>query len=147
MCSLLVPLLPRLNFFFFLLRPLTVLMKQTRQAVRANKQFILLRCLWTSLLWLNLWQLLLYLWSHFVVLLKSDLDVQQTHLWLLRYLAVYTFLPNYNSIFFQQKFEAKDGDLHLNLADKFRTKSSNKDIESVKCYCTGQENAPFCKKA
>lgn len=47
----------------------------------------------------------------------------------------------------QQKFEAKDGDLHLNLADKFRTKSSNKDIESVKCYCTGQENAPFCKKA
>ena len=48
---------------------------------------------------------------------------------------------------FQQKFEAKDGDLHLNLADKFRTKSSNKDIESVKCYCTGQENAPFCKKA
>ncbi len=34
--------LPRL----FLLRPLTVLMKQTRQAVRAIKQSILLGCLW-----------------------------------------------------------------------------------------------------
>jgi hypothetical protein len=32
--------------FFFLLQPLTVLMKQTRQAVRAVKQSILLRCLW-----------------------------------------------------------------------------------------------------
>ena len=34
------------NFPFFLLRPLTVLMKQTRQAVCAIKQYILLRCLW-----------------------------------------------------------------------------------------------------
>ncbi len=36
-------LLPRL---LFLLQPLTVLMKQTRQAVCAIKQSILLRCLW-----------------------------------------------------------------------------------------------------
>ncbi len=35
--------LPRL---LFLLWPLTVLMKQTRQAVHAIKQSILLRCLW-----------------------------------------------------------------------------------------------------
>jgi hypothetical protein len=35
--------LPRL---LFLLRPLTVLMKQTRQVVRAIGQSILLRCLW-----------------------------------------------------------------------------------------------------
>ncbi len=33
-------------FSFFLLWPLTVLMKQTRQAVHAVKRFILLRCLW-----------------------------------------------------------------------------------------------------
>ncbi len=33
-------------FCFFLLRPLTVLMKQTRQVVRAVKQSILHRCLW-----------------------------------------------------------------------------------------------------
>jgi hypothetical protein len=32
--------------FFFLLHPLTVLMKQTRQAVSAIKQSIFLRCLW-----------------------------------------------------------------------------------------------------
>jgi hypothetical protein len=32
--------------FFFLLQPLTVLMKQTRQAVHAIKQSILLRFLW-----------------------------------------------------------------------------------------------------
>ncbi len=32
--------------FFFLLQPLTVLIKQTRQAVHAIKQSILLRCLW-----------------------------------------------------------------------------------------------------
>ncbi len=40
--------LKRLTFFFFfcLLWPLTVLMMQTRQAVRAIKQSILLRCLW-----------------------------------------------------------------------------------------------------
>ncbi len=37
--------LPRL---LFLLRPLTVLMKQTRQAVRAIKQPILLRILWIA---------------------------------------------------------------------------------------------------
>ncbi len=36
--------LPRL---LFLLRPLTVLIKQTRQAIRAVKQSILLRCLWS----------------------------------------------------------------------------------------------------
>ena len=35
-----------LNRLLFLLRPLTVLMKQTRQAVHAVKQSILLRCLW-----------------------------------------------------------------------------------------------------
>ncbi len=35
--------LPRL---LFLLHPLTVLMKQTRQAVFAIKQYLLLRCLW-----------------------------------------------------------------------------------------------------
>jgi hypothetical protein len=33
-------------FSFLLLRPLTVLMKETRQAIRAIKQSILLRCLW-----------------------------------------------------------------------------------------------------
>jgi hypothetical protein len=33
-------------FSFFLMWPLTVLMKQTRQAVHAIKQSILLRCLW-----------------------------------------------------------------------------------------------------
>ncbi len=38
--------LNRLLFFSFLLRPLTVLMKPTRQEVRAIKQSILLRCLW-----------------------------------------------------------------------------------------------------
>ena len=36
-------------FLFFLLWPLTVLMKQTRQAVCIVKQSILLRCLWTEL--------------------------------------------------------------------------------------------------
>jgi len=36
----------KLLFFLFMLQPLTVLMKQTRQAVRAIKQSILLRCLW-----------------------------------------------------------------------------------------------------
>jgi hypothetical protein len=35
-----------LQRLLFLLRPLTVLIKQTRQAVRAIKQSILLRCLW-----------------------------------------------------------------------------------------------------
>ncbi len=35
-----------LLFFSFLLRPLTVLMKQTRQVVGAVKQSILLRCQW-----------------------------------------------------------------------------------------------------
>jgi hypothetical protein len=48
MCPLLVPLL----IGFFLLRPLTVLMKQARQAVCAVKQSILLRCLW-----MNPWEL------------------------------------------------------------------------------------------
>ncbi len=42
------PLAPHFQpfFLFFLLRPLTVLMKQARQAIRAFKQSILLRCLW-----------------------------------------------------------------------------------------------------
>ena len=34
------------RLLFFLLRPFTVLMKQTRQAVLAINQSILLRCLW-----------------------------------------------------------------------------------------------------
>jgi hypothetical protein len=43
MCPLVVP-----DFQGFFLRwPLTVLMKQTRQAVRTFKQSILLRCLWS----------------------------------------------------------------------------------------------------
>jgi hypothetical protein len=46
MCPLLAPVLIG---FFFLLQPLTVLMKQTRQAVGAIKQSILLRCPWLSL--------------------------------------------------------------------------------------------------
>jgi hypothetical protein len=50
-CPLLVPHLPR--HFPFLLQPLTVLMKQTRQAVRAIKQSILLRCLWFSQNWID----------------------------------------------------------------------------------------------
>ncbi len=44
-CLLLAPHLPR-HFLLFLLQPLTVLMKQTKQAVCAIKQSILLRCLW-----------------------------------------------------------------------------------------------------
>ncbi len=40
-------LLPKL---LFLLQPLTVLMKQKRQAVRAIQQSILLRCLWPGLM-------------------------------------------------------------------------------------------------
>ncbi len=49
MCPPLAPVFHGSFFFFFLfflLRPLTVLMKQTRHAVRAIKQSILLRCLW-----------------------------------------------------------------------------------------------------
>jgi hypothetical protein len=42
-------------FFFFLLWPLTVLMKQTRQAVCAIKQSILLRCLCVVPTKLQLW--------------------------------------------------------------------------------------------
>jgi hypothetical protein len=38
-----------LNSLLFLLQPLTVLMKQTREAVSASKQSISLRCLWASL--------------------------------------------------------------------------------------------------
>jgi hypothetical protein len=37
-----------LNILLFSLRPLTVLMKQTRQAVRAIKQSISLRYLWST---------------------------------------------------------------------------------------------------
>jgi hypothetical protein len=43
MCQLLAPVF---QGFFFLLRPLTVLIKQTRQAIHAVRQSILLRCLW-----------------------------------------------------------------------------------------------------
>ncbi len=46
MCWLLAPVFQG----FFLLWPLTVLMKQTRQAVCTFKQSILLRCLWAGLL-------------------------------------------------------------------------------------------------
>lgn len=45
----------------------------------------------------------------------------------------------------QKKFEAKDADLHINLADQWKTKSTNKDIESVKCYCTAKEAEAACK--
>jgi hypothetical protein len=39
----------RLLFFLFLMRPFTVLMKQTRQAVHAVKQSVIfLRCLWVE---------------------------------------------------------------------------------------------------
>ncbi len=44
MCPLLAPGLSSL-LFLFLWWPLTILMKQTRQAVRASKQSILFRCL------------------------------------------------------------------------------------------------------
>jgi hypothetical protein len=46
MCPLLAPVFQG----FFLWWPLTVLMKQTRQAVHAFKKSILLRCLWSLLL-------------------------------------------------------------------------------------------------
>jgi hypothetical protein len=48
MCPLLAPHLSRvfLIFFSFLLQPLTVLIRQTRQAVHAINQSIFLRCLW-----------------------------------------------------------------------------------------------------
>ncbi len=49
MCLLLAPAFQGF-FFFFLQWPLTVLMKQARQAVCAFKQSILLRCLWKSLM-------------------------------------------------------------------------------------------------
>jgi hypothetical protein len=44
-----------LNRLLFLLQPLTVLMKHKRQAVRAVKQSILLRCLCAKRL-LDVWQ-------------------------------------------------------------------------------------------
>ncbi len=44
MCPLLAAVL--IGIFFFLLQLLTVLIKQTRQAARAVKQSIFLRCLW-----------------------------------------------------------------------------------------------------
>ncbi len=37
------------TFWLFSLRPITVLMRQTRQAVRAINQSIFLRCLWNQL--------------------------------------------------------------------------------------------------
>jgi hypothetical protein len=46
MCLLLAQLVIGFFSFFFLLRPLKVLMKQTRQAVCTIKQSIILRCLW-----------------------------------------------------------------------------------------------------
>ncbi len=48
MCPLLAPVFKGKASSSFLLLPLTVLMKQTRQAVRAIKQPILLRCLWNK---------------------------------------------------------------------------------------------------
>ncbi len=45
MCPLLVPLVIGFFSFFFLLRPFTVLMMQTRQAVCTVKQSIISRCL------------------------------------------------------------------------------------------------------
>jgi hypothetical protein len=51
--------LPRL-LFIFLLWPLTVLIKQTRQVVRAIKKSILLRCLWERPTVLNLPPLLVF---------------------------------------------------------------------------------------
>ncbi len=45
----------RLLFFLFLLRLLTVLMKQTRQVVRTIKQSIFLRCLWQTEMKLQHW--------------------------------------------------------------------------------------------
>ncbi len=41
---------PVFQGFFFLLQPLAVLIKQSRQVVRAIKQSILLRCLWNDVL-------------------------------------------------------------------------------------------------
>jgi hypothetical protein len=49
MCPLLAPVLISFFSFSFLLQLLTVIMKQTRQAVHDVKQSILLRCLWLSL--------------------------------------------------------------------------------------------------
>jgi hypothetical protein len=46
---MLPPVFQGFFFFLFLLWQLTVLMKQTRQAVHAFKQSILLRCLWHRL--------------------------------------------------------------------------------------------------
>jgi len=60
MCPLLVPVI----IGFFLLWPLTVLMKQTRQAVRAIKQSRLLRCLW-GLPSTQDWEVDSKPWSHF----------------------------------------------------------------------------------
>jgi hypothetical protein len=48
MCPLLAPVFQGF-FFFFLQWPLTVLMNQTRQAVRTFKQSIILRCLCVKL--------------------------------------------------------------------------------------------------
>ncbi len=39
-----------LPWLLFLMRPLTVLMKQTRQVGRAIKQSIFLRCLWSTVI-------------------------------------------------------------------------------------------------
>jgi hypothetical protein len=47
MCVLLAPVF-QVFFFHFLQWPLTVLMKQTKQAVLTFKQSILLRCLWVE---------------------------------------------------------------------------------------------------
>jgi hypothetical protein len=77
--------LPRISFFFsflfLLLRPLTVLMKQTRQTVRAVKQSIFLDVYGTNLIvdWhscLNSWQLNLnlcskQLWTNYKVPAKK----------------------------------------------------------------------------
>jgi hypothetical protein len=53
MCLLLAPDLPRhfqlFFLFFFWLRPITVIKRQTRPAVHAIDQSILLRCLWMKI--------------------------------------------------------------------------------------------------
>jgi hypothetical protein len=49
MCLLLVPVFQGRLILLFLMRPLTVLMRETRLAVCVIHQSILLRCLWSGL--------------------------------------------------------------------------------------------------
>jgi hypothetical protein len=57
--------LPRLIFILFLLLPLSVLMKQTRQALCAVKQSILLICLWLIKIFGKLGLLFSKIWAKF----------------------------------------------------------------------------------